>query len=103
MPKSTDRATSMKRQGDPSTSQADLSRRTSGSAHSMNTSQGGTEHTFRCADVGNSECRWETSGRTEDEVMRRVVEHARTDHGMSDWSDAMRSKVRDNIHQRQAA
>ena len=110
MPKSTDKqqrpstpGTNPNMTGDPGANQADQSRLTSASAHSMNTSQGGGEHTFRCADVGNPDCLWETSGRSEDEVMRRVVEHARTDHGMTDWSDAMRGKVRDNIHHRQAA
>ncbi len=84
---------------------ADLSRLTSASAHSMNTSHGGSsDQTFRCAGVGNSDCRWETSGASEDEVMRRVEEHSRRDHaGMSDWSEAMRKKVRDNIHRREAA
>ena len=83
--------------------QADLSRRTSASAHSMNTSHSGTEHTFRCADAGNTDCRWETSGKTEDEVMQKVVEHARDHHGMTDWTDAMRNRVRDSIRQRHAA
>jgi len=83
---------------------ADLSRRTSASAHSLNTSLGGHDLTFRCADLGNADCRWETSGDTEDEVMRRVEEHSRHNHrGMADWSEAMRNKVRDNIRRRQAA
>jgi predicted small metal-binding protein len=96
-------ATTNKRPQEPGDSQADLSRRTSISAHSMNTSQGGTAHTFRCADMGNSDCQWETSGDTEDDVMQKVVEHAREGHGMTDWTDAFRSKVRDSIHHRQAA
>ena len=82
---------------------ADLSRRTSASAHSMSTSQGGTARTFRCADAGNADCRWETQGDTEDEVMQKVVEHQRDSHGMTDWTDALRSKVRDSIHRREAA
>ena len=83
--------------------QADLSRRTSASAYSMNTSHGGQDHTFRCADAGNADCRWETSGATEDEVMRRVEEHWRGDHGMKDWSTAVRNHVHDNIRRREAA
>jgi predicted small metal-binding protein len=82
---------------------ADLSRRTSASTHSMNTSQGGTAHTFRCSDTGNSDCRWETQGGTQDEVMQKVVEHARDAHGMTDWTDALRDRVRDSIHNREAA
>jgi len=85
------------------TNQADLSRRTSASAHSMNTSQGGTARTFRCADAGNADCRFETSGDTEDEVMRNVEQHWREGHGMADWTQAMRNRVRDNIRHRQAA
>src|SRR5579863_2411991 len=48
--------------------QADRSRGGT-STHSMNTSHGGTDRTFRCADVGNADCRWETSGRTDDEIL----------------------------------
>ncbi len=83
--------------------QADLSRRTSGSAYSMNTSHGGNDHTFRCADVGNADCRWETSGHTEDEIIQRAEEHGRRDHGMRDWTEATRNKVRDAIRHRNAA
>jgi predicted small metal-binding protein len=102
--RASDAATTNKRRSeDTGDNQADLSRRTSVSAHSMNTSHGGTDHTFRCADAGNSDCRWETSGGTEDEVMQKVVEHARTDHGMSDWTDALHNRVRDAIRHRQAA
>src|ERR1700759_1956852 len=83
--------------------QADLSPRTSASAYSINTSHGGTDHTFRCADVGNTDCRWETSGGTEDEVMQKAAEHNRNDHGMTDWTEAMRNRVRDSIRRRDAA
>ena len=60
-------------------------------------------HTFRCSDAGNSNCSWETAGDTQDEVMQKVVEHARDAHGMTDWSDALRDRVRDSIHRREAA
>ena len=82
---------------------ADLSRLTSGSAHSMTHDPGASDRTFRCADVGNAGCRWETSGRTDDEIMQRAEEHGRRDHGMGDWSEAMRSKVRNAIRRREAA
>lgn len=85
-----------------SNSQSDLSRRTSASANSMNTSQGGI-HTFRCSDAGHDDCNWETSGSTEEEVMQKVVEHARDDHGMTDWSDALHERVRGAIQHRRAA
>jgi len=97
------RAATNKRPEGQGSDQPDLSRRTSASAHSMHTNQPATGRTFRCADVGNTDCGWETSGSTEEEIVQRAEEHGRRDHGMSDWSDAMRKKVRDNIHLRPAA
>jgi predicted small metal-binding protein len=81
----------------------DLSRLNSGSAHSMTTSQPGAGNTCRCADAGNADCSWETSGATDDEIVRRAEEHWRRHHGMGDWTEAMRSKARDAIKHRQAA
>jgi predicted small metal-binding protein len=102
--RASERATTNKsRDEDPRTEYADLSGRTSASPHSMNTSHGGTDRTFRCADVGNPNCQWETSAGSEDEIMQRVVEHARRDHGWTEWTDAMRSHVRDNIRSHKAA
>jgi len=99
-----ERPTSNKRRENaPGNDQADLSRRTSGSAYSLNTSGAAADHAFRCADVGNADCRWETSGSTGDEVLRRAEEHGRRDHGMTDWTEAMRTKVRDHTHRREAA
>ena len=91
------------RRGGPGRNQADLTPRTSASAHSVNTSHGGTDHIFRCADAGNRDCRWETSGSSAEDVMQRVEEHGRRDHGFTDWTEAMRNKVRDAIHCREAA
>ena len=69
----------------------------------MSTSHDGQNRTFRCADAGNADCRWETSGASDDEIVRRAEAHGRKDHGMGDWSDAMRSKVRNAIKARRAA
>ncbi|HTV66494.1 MAG TPA: DUF1059 domain-containing protein [Bryocella sp.] len=83
---------------------ADLSRRTSASAHSLNTNQPHARNAYRCADIAGVECGWETSGDSEDEVMRRVEEHWRQDHaGLADWSTATRNRVRDHIRHRKAA
>ena len=87
----------------PGTDHVDLSRLNSGSAHSMTTSQPGANNTFRCADAGNADCSWETSGATDDEIVHRAEEHWRKHHGMGDWTEAMRSKARDAIKHRQAA
>src|SRR5512146_1864248 len=43
---------------------------------------GGNLRTFRCADVGNSDCRWEVSGRTEDELRPQIERHGREAHGI---------------------
>lgn len=71
-------------------------------ASSMNTSHGGQDRTFRCADVGDASCTWETSGTT-DEIVQRAEEHGRTHHGLADWTEALRNKVRDAIRDRRAA
>ena len=57
--------------------------------------------TFRCADVGQSNCNWQTSGKSEDEVLRNVEQHARQEHNMN-MDENTRSKVRGAIR-RQAA
>lgn len=87
----------------PNKDHSDLSRRTSVSAHSISTNQPATPHTFRCADAGNTGCDWETSGKSEEDVMEKVVEHARESHGMTDWTDAMHERVRGAIRHRRAA
>jgi predicted small metal-binding protein len=62
----------------------------------------GAERTFRCADVGNADCRWEAKGRTEDELMPQIANHAAQAHGMEKIDDRMRSKIKDAIHERAA-
>ena len=88
---------------DSGENKTDLSRLTSGSAHSMHHGHTGDNRTLRCADAGNPDCRWETSSATDDEIMRRAEEHARQDHGMGDWTEAMQGKVRNAIRRRKAA
>ena len=90
------RASSNKRRSDePEDTHDDLSRLTSGSAHSMHHGHSGDHRTFRCADVGNADCRSERSGVTDDEIVQLAEEHGRRDHGMGDWTEAMRGKLRD--------
>ena len=36
------------------------------------TGGGGDIRTFRCGDAGNADCRWEVSGRTEDELRPQI-------------------------------
>ena len=83
--------------------QAELSGRTGATATSMNVSHGGQDRTFRCADMGNADCRWETSGTSDEEILGAVHRHGQTEHGWSDWTDALRNRVRDAIRERRAA
>jgi predicted small metal-binding protein len=56
--------------------------------------------TFRCADVGNADCRWEVKGRTEEELMPQIERHGREAHGIE---NADRNKIRNAIRERRAA
>jgi predicted small metal-binding protein len=85
---------------DPGTNQTDLSRRTSSTGTSVNVAH---DRTFRCADVGNADCRWETSGATDEEIIEQARDHAQTVHGWNDWTEALRDRVRDAIRDRSAA
>ena len=60
-------------------------------------------HTFRCADVGNSDCRWEVSGRTEDDLMPQIERHGREAHGMKDLDAETKNKIRNAMRERRAA
>ena len=46
--------------------QAELSGRKVPTDTSMNVTHEGHDRTYRCADVGNADCRWETSGTTDE-------------------------------------
>ena len=61
------------------------------------------ERTFRCADVGNADCRWEVTGRTADELMPQIERHGREQHGITSWDDRLKSRVQDAIRERKAA
>ena len=56
---------------------------------------------FRCADVGNADCRWEAVGRTEDEVRPQIERHGREEHGIKDIG-SMWSRIKDAIRERAA-
>ena len=58
-----------------------------------------------CRDVG-MDCDFEARGETEQEIMQKCVEHARTDHGMKEIPAELAAKVKAAIHderQEQAA
>lgn len=61
---------------------------------------GGAARTFRCADVGNADCRWEVKGRTEEELLPAIERHAQESHGGFD--ENTRSRVHDVLRDRAA-
>jgi predicted small metal-binding protein len=65
--------------------------------------KGNHQRTFRCADAGFKECKWEVTARDDNEVMERVREHGREAHGITAIDDNMKRKIQDNIHDRKAA
>jgi predicted small metal-binding protein len=58
--------------------------------------------TFRCADVGFADCRWEVSGHTEDELMPQIEQHGREHHGLHHLDDNVRRRVKGAIRTRAA-
>ena len=63
----------------------------------QSSSQSGGNYSFRCADVGQKECSWETKGSSEDEVLRNVEKHGREKHDISSFVGDMRDRVRGAI------
>lgn len=53
--------------------------------------------TVSCRDVG-ADCDFVARGENEDEVMRKVTEHARTDHKMIEIPEEVVVRVRAAIH-----
>ncbi len=51
-----------------------------------------------CRDVG-VDCDFEARGETEQEILQKCAEHARTAHGMTEIPPEMADKVRAGIHE----
>ena len=47
---------------------------------------------FGCTDVG-VDCNWNTTADTEEEIMEKIKEHARKDHGFSEIPNDLHEKV----------
>lgn len=63
----------------------------------------GTERrAFRCADMGFADCRWETTGRSDEDLMNQVERHARDAHGLS-VDEKTRGCLQDVLRTRRAA
>jgi predicted small metal-binding protein len=60
------------------------------------------QKTFRCKDVGFEDCNWETSGRSENEMMPQIEKHGREKHNIQNIDDQTRNKIRENIRDRAA-
>ncbi|HEX6279298.1 MAG TPA: DUF1059 domain-containing protein [Pyrinomonadaceae bacterium] len=58
--------------------------------------------TLSCRDVG-VDCDWVATGETEEEIMAKTAEHARTDHGMNEIPPELAEKARGAIKDSQAA
>jgi len=54
------------------------------------------EKKLSCRDVG-VDCDFFACGKTEDEVIRKAADHARTSHNMSEISKELQEKVRSAI------
>lgn len=55
------------------------------------------EKELRCSDIGES-CDFVIRGKSEEEILRKAKEHARTEHGEEELSEEMMEKVREAIH-----
>jgi len=55
-----------------------------------------------CRDVG-VDCDFAARGQTEQEVLKKCVEHARSEHGMQELSAELTAKVKAAIHEEKAA
>jgi predicted small metal-binding protein len=58
---------------------------------------------FRCADAGFADCRWETSMASTDQLWSDIEHHACNEHGMKSLDERTRGKIQDAIHVRRAA
>lgn len=56
------------------------------------------EKIMKCSSVGFN-CDFVARGRNEDEVMTKVAEHARKDHGMQTIPEEVAAKVKAAIHE----
>ncbi len=61
------------------------------------------QHSFRCADAGFADCRWETSMASSDQLWNEIQRHATDEHGMATLDERTRGKIQDAIHVRRAA
>jgi predicted small metal-binding protein len=63
---------------------------------------GGNVKVFRCSEVGNTDCRWEAVGRSEEELRWQIERHGREAHGIGFFGKEMWSRIRSVIRDRAA-
>jgi predicted small metal-binding protein len=61
------------------------------------------QHSFRCADAGFADCRWEVSMGSSDQLWNEIQRHAGSVHGMKSLDQQTRGKIQDVIRVRRAA
>lgn len=58
---------------------------------------------FRCADLGYQQCDWQVAGQAEAEIMPQIERHGREQHGLTNFDEQVRSKVRQAMRRRETA
>jgi len=61
------------------------------------------QHSFRCADAGFSDCRWEVSMSSSDQLWNEINRHAGNAHGIQSLDEKTKGKIQDAIRVRRAA
>src|SRR5437016_7000546 len=49
---------------------------------------------FRCADLGHSECSWSVTGRSHEELLPKIEQHGREKHDIKTFDSQTREKIR---------
>ena len=52
---------------------------------------------FKCRDIGNN-CNYQVRGKSEEEILLKVSEHAKTTHNIAEISKELSDKVRSAIY-----
>jgi len=61
------------------------------------------QYSFRCADAGFADCRWEASMSSSDRLWNEIRRHASDAHGIKSLDERIRGKIQDAIRIRRAA
>jgi predicted small metal-binding protein len=64
---------------------------------------GSNLYKFRCAEMGQTRCKWEIRGQSEDEVMRQIEQHAVERHRIGECTPEIKNRAYRLIHRIPAA